>query len=354
MGRKLDLMGRAALSAVLVGGLLGGMATSAAAAGACASTGALDRDGTPLTARLVNPTGVVRGRVDATGCSVGVYFGAGSRGLVRGAEIFGARYYGVLVDGNGGNVARADVRDTSIHDIGDVPITASRHGQGVAWRAFGGGTASGTVSGSRFWNFQEAGINMTGPGTTATASDNVVRGRGLIDVLSQNGIQIIFGAHGRALRNRITDLEFAGPNTGNGVLVAGGGAYDDDPTKGCLPSGCDVTAGARIEGNVILEADTGIVVFNADADFNPPAEPTSTLIAGNVIRKSGLTNRAGWDGTTTGVQEGVFAYGNRDRIVDNVIGGDGYDQDVCGDAAICMAIDTAGSIDPIISGNVIR
>jgi hypothetical protein len=354
MGRKLDHMGRAGLIAMLAGGMLAGMAPSAAvAAGACTSTGAVDRDGTALTARLVNPTGVVRGRVDATGCSVGVYYGAGSRGLVRGAEIFGARYYGVLVDGNTGNVARADVRESTFHDIGDVPITSSRHGQGVAYRAFGDGTATGTVSGSRFWNFQEAGINMTGPGTTATASDNVVRGRGLIDVLSQNGIQIIFGAHGSALRNRISDLEFAGPNTGNGILVAGGAVYDGDPTKGCLPSGCEVTAGARIEGNVILEADTGVVVFNADADVNPPDEPTSTLIARNVIRKSGLTNHAGWDGTI-GVQEGVFAYGNRDRIVDNVIGGDGYDQDVCGDAAVCMAIDTVGAIDPIISGNVIR
>jgi hypothetical protein len=322
------------------------------ASGTCQTTGALDRDGTPLTARLVDPNRPVGGRVDATGCDVGVYFGGGS-GRVDGAEIFGARYYGVLVDGNNGNVAQADVRDSAIHDIGDTPITSSRHGQGVAYRAFGAGTASGTVSGSRFWNFQEAGINMTGPGSTAIASGDVVRGRGLIGTISQNGIQVIFGAHGTVVGNRISDLEFAGPNTGNGVLVAGGAAYDGDPTKGCLPSGCDVTRGTRIERNVILDADTGVVAFNADADFNPPADPTSTLISGNVIRKKTLTNLAGWDGSI-GVQEGVFAYGNGDRIVDNVISGEGYDADACGDAAICMAIDTSGAIDPIISGNVVR
>jgi hypothetical protein len=104
---------------------------------------------------------------------------------------------------------------------------------------------------------------------------------------------------------------------------------------------------------VILETDTGVVEINADADFNPPAQPTATRIVGNVIRKNDVTNRAGWDGTI-GVQEGVYAYGNADRIVGNIITGDGYDQDVCGDEAVCMAIDTAGAIDPIISGNVVR
>ena len=194
---------------------------------------------------------------------------------------------------------------------------------------------------------------MTGPGSTAVASGNVIRGRGLIGTISQNGIQVIFGAHGTVVGNRISDLEFAGPNTGNGVLVVGGGAYDGDPTKGCLPSGCDVTRGARIERNVITDADTGVVAFNADADFNPPADPTSTRISGDVIRKKTLTNLAGWDGSI-GVQEGVFAYGNEDQIVDNVITGNGYDAASCGDAAVCMAIDTGGAIDPIISGNVVR
>jgi hypothetical protein len=342
---------RAVLGLVVVGGLIASV-HGVAVASTCEATGATDRDGTPLTARLVNPNGVVRGRVDATGCSVGVYFSRGT-GSVRGAEISGARYYGVLVDGNAGHHVTADVSDAAIHDIGDLPITSSRHGQGVAYRAFGGGSASGRVSGTRIWNFQEAGINATGPGATLIATDNVIRGRGLIDTISQNGVQIIFGAHGTVIANRISDLEFAGPNTGNGVLVAGGAIYDGDPTKGCLSSGCDVTRGARIERNVILDTDTGVVAFNADVDVNPPAEPTSTVISGNVIRKGDLTNLAGWDGSI-GVQEGVFAYGNADRIVNNVIVGKGYDQDACGDAAICMAIDTAGAIDPIVDGNVVR
>ena len=345
------ITGVVAATATVITGLLAAPGATSAS-GPCLATGAVDRDGTPLTARLIDPARPIGGRVDATGCSVGVYYGSG-RGLVNGAEIFGARYYGVLVDGNDGHVVHVDVRGTQIHDIGDRPITSSRHGQGVAFRAFGSGRATGSVSGNRIWAFQEAGINMTGPGSTVTAADNVIRGRGVIDTISQNGVQVIFGAHGTVLRNRISDLEYTGPSTGNGVLVAGGGAYDGDPTKGCLPTGCDVTLGTRIEDNVIVDADTGVAAFNADADFDPPSEATGLVIEGNAIRKTDVTNLAGWDGSI-GVQEGVFAYGNHDRIVGNVITGDGYDQDVCGSLAVCQAIDTAGAIDPIVSGNVIR
>jgi hypothetical protein len=354
MGTKVGLrLGRAALLAsLLAGALASGPATTIVAAAGCTPTGALDRDGTALTAKLVNPGSVVRGRVDATGCDVGVYYGSGANGRVQGAEVFGARYYGVLVDGNDGHAVHVDVSDSAFHDVGDVPLSSSRHGQGVAYRAFGAGSATGTVSGSRFWAFQEAAINFTGNGTAATARDNTIRGRGPIDTISQNGIQIIFGAHGTALRNRISDLEFLGPNTGNGILVAGGDAYSL-PGKGCLASGCEVTRDALIEGNVVLASDTGVVMFNADADFNPPADPTSNVVRRNVIRKTDLTNLAGRDGSI-GVQEGVFAYGNADVITGNVITGRGYDQDFCGDAAVCMAIDTFGAIDPIVSGNVVR
>ena len=345
-------LGHLLLGASIATALLSARPAAGVAAASCRPTGAHDRDGTPLTARLVNPRGSVSGRIDASGCQVGIYFGTGN-GRVNGAEVFGAQYYGVLVDGNDGHNVRVNITDSSFHDIGDTPITSSRHGQGVAYRAFGSGTATGTVASNRFWAFQEAAINMTGPGATVTARDNRIQGRGPIATISQNGVQVIFGAHGTVLRNRISGLSYLGAGTGNGVLVAGGGAYDGDPTKGCLPSGCDLTRGARIEDNVIIDADTGIAVFNADADFNPPATRTNTVIDGNLIRKDDLSNIAGWD-DATGLQEGIFAYGNHDAITHNVIKGDGYDQDACGAAAVCMPIDTEGAIAPVVAGNVVR
>ena len=320
--------------------LAAGLASTVVAASPCVATGALDRDGTPLTARLVNPAGTVKGKVNATGCSVGVYYDHGT-GKVRGADVFGASYFGVLADGNGHTVS-VDVTDSLVHDIGDTPITSLRHGEAIAYRGFDG-SATGTVRGNRIWAFQEAGINFTGPGTTATARENRVIGRGVQGVISQNGVQVIFGAHGTVVGNVISDLEFTGPNTGNGVLVVGGPSY-----------GQPYTRDARIEANLITSADVGIAVFELDPDWNPPTEPTNVLIAHNVVRNTALHNVAGWDGESVGYQAGISVDSNGDRIIGNLVVGRGYDQAYCGDAAICFPIDTDVSIGLTVKGNVIR
>ena len=66
---------------------------------ACTATGYM-RDSIDLTAALIDP-GTVDGQVvDATGCDIGVYYSPGQTGAVRnGTNIFGARYYGVLMNG---------------------------------------------------------------------------------------------------------------------------------------------------------------------------------------------------------------------------------------------------------------
>jgi hypothetical protein len=335
-GRVLRLAAGGALLGSL---LLGTLPGTVAAAGPCHATGALDRDGTPLTARIVNPARAVTGRVDATGCDVGVYFGHGT-GRVVDAEVFGARYYGVLVDGNGGVVA-VDVRNSRLHDIGDTPLSAVRHGQGVAYRGFGG-TATGTVSGNRIWNYQEAGINMTGPGTTAMANGNVIVGRGVTDVISQNGVQVIYGAHGIVRANVIRELRFSGPNVGNGILVVGGPGY-----------GFPYTRDTKIEANVVTNADVGINVFEIEEDVSPSPLPTRVLITHNVIRNDAFTNHFGWS-DDLGFQAGISDYANGDRIIGNVVSGAGYHADTCGDQAICAQIFTDDSIDPFVSGNVLR
>jgi hypothetical protein len=332
--------GRAAATSVLLGAALIGGAPSAVSGASCLATGALDRDGTPLTARIVNPTKPVTGRVDATGCEVGVYVSRGT-GLVVGADVFGARYYGVLADGNGHHVA-VDVRGSRLHDIGETPMTSSRHGQGVAYRGFDGGTATGTVSGSRIWNYQEAGLNMTGPGSTASFIGNVITGRGITDVISQNGIQVIHGAHGVVRGNVISNLRFTGPNVGNGVLVVGGPGY-----------GFPYTRDTRIELNHVTNADIGINIFEIEEDDSPSPLPTNILVAYNVVRNDALTNVAGWD-DATGFQAGISDYANHDRIIGNVVSGAGYDPATCGSVAICAPIFTLDSIDPIVSGNILR
>jgi parallel beta helix pectate lyase-like protein len=333
-------LSRATLSGAILGSLLIGGTAGGAAAAACIPTGALDRDGTSLTARVVNPTAPVTGTIDATGCEVGVYFSRGGR--VSGAEVFGARYYGVLVDGNLNDVG-VDVSNSSVHDIGEVPRTNARHGQGIAYRSFDGGSATGTASGNRVWGFQEAGMNMTGPGSTVTFAGNRIIGPGPQPVIEQNGIQVIFGAHGTVRGNEISGMSFTGPDfaASAGILVVGGPGYNKP-----------YTYGAVLVDNVINGSDTGIVVNEIDVNNRPSPLPTSTRIEGNVIRNTALNNLFGWG--QKGYQAGISVHANADRIVGNTISGNGYDKTFCGGAAVCLPIDTKHEIDPIVSGNILQ
>jgi len=347
-------LGRAAAAASLAGALLGAALPIAnVAAATCLSTGALDRDGSPLTAKLMNPGGTVSGTVDATGCSVGVYFSQGAHGRVDAADVSGARYYGVLVDGNNGNVVHVDVSNSSFHDIGDTPLSSVRHGQGVAFRSFGAGSATGSISNSAVWNFQEAGLNATGPGSHVTMTGNTVTGRGPQSTISQNGVQVIFGAHATVEDNTISGIQFTGPFfRASGILITGGPAYNANPTSGCLKSGCDYTTHILVIGNTITDADSGITSFSAGKNGKASKYPTANLMQDNLIQRSTLTNTGGW-AAGIGYQAGISDQGNTDKIVDNTVSGDGYDQAVCGDAAVCRWIDVENAIAPYMSGNTL-
>jgi len=137
------------------------------------------------------------------------------------------------------------------------------------------------------------------------------------------------------LGNRISDLSYQGPiiTSAIGVIVVGGPIYNGNPTSGCLPSGCDYPVGVHIEGNLIANADIGVVILAADEDFSPAPDPTGNVVARNLIRNVALSNVNGWD-TGVAYQAGISDYANGDHIVDNVILGRGYHADFCGDARL--------------------
>jgi hypothetical protein len=136
---------------------------SARAAATCTETG-LVRDGINLTAAVFNPTTTVTGTVDATGCNIGVYYGPGTTGSVDVAEIFGATYYGVVV-----NAAAVDVTGSSIHGIGEVPFNGSQHGVGVLYTTVDqagnvtGRSATGTLSETRSPITRRTALSSAGP-----------------------------------------------------------------------------------------------------------------------------------------------------------------------------------------------
>jgi hypothetical protein len=171
---------------------------------ACTPTG-LMRDGINLTAAVMNPSSPVTGTVDASGCNIGVYYGPGTNGgIVNGANISGANYYGVVVDR-----AAASVSGSSIHDIGESPFNGSQHGVAVLYTTVhqvgpASGVATGTLSGNTMSLYQKNGVVVSGTKAAVTVKNNHVTGNGPVNYIAQNGIQISFGATASVTGNTVS------------------------------------------------------------------------------------------------------------------------------------------------------
>lgn len=185
------------------------------------------RDGINMTAALFNPAGTVTGDVNATGCNIGVYYGPGKTGgLVDHANIYGANYYGVVVQ-----QADVDVINSNIHNIGDVPFNGSQHGVGVYYANVDGesngdcttesGLTSGSVDSNNVSLYQKGGVVVVCKGTNVSVTNNTVTGLGPVDFIAQNGIQFGYGAKGIASGNTIDGgNEYTGTGwTSTGLLL---------------------------------------------------------------------------------------------------------------------------------------
>ena len=124
-----------------------------AAAPACGHGGAVHPDRVQSATASTSPpprsAGRSPGRLDATGCDIGVY----NPTSVSGADIHGARYYGVVVNG-----ATVNMTNSKVHDIGDSPFNGMQHGRAILYI----NGASGTISGNQVYDFQKNGIEVSG------------------------------------------------------------------------------------------------------------------------------------------------------------------------------------------------
>src|SRR5713101_6313947 len=183
----------ARITAALVVAVPAGLSmTTTAGAATCTATGFV-RDGINLTAAQIGST--VSGTLDATGCDIGVYY-ATPGSVTSGAQIFGARYFGVVNDGTS-----VTVEGASIHNIGNTPFDGTQHGVGVYFTNGG----SGVIDGNTVWAYQKGGIVVNGEGTTASVTNNAVSGLGPVVVIAQNGIQVARGAVATVRGNDIPD-----------------------------------------------------------------------------------------------------------------------------------------------------
>jgi hypothetical protein len=319
-------------SIAVTAGLMASMAGGAAAAATCTPTGFL-RDNLNLTAALINPTAPVTGEVDATGCNIGVYYAPGtSGGSVSGANIHGANYYGVVV-----NAAAVNVTNSSIHDVGEVPLNGAQHGVGVFYTTLNqdststGTAATGTVSGNVFTNYQKGGIVVNGPGAAVTISGNTVTGQGRALYIAQNGIQLGRGATGTVSGNTVTDNAYIGTNgaSSSGILLIGGYVYGP------------ITTGVSVTQNTLTNNDVGVYVYNADASgSSAPSTKTKNSIVNNTISNNGPTNVSG--NGLGGYQAGISDLGNTDNIVNNKISGTGYNTPST-DGSVYTQLDITGT-----------
>jgi len=319
MSKLIGLLSSSAIiAAFLVAGL--GTVTSVAAAG-CTPTGFV-RDGINMTAAQLG--GDVTGSLNATGCNVGVYYDNTTSGNVKGATIFGANYFGVLVNGDVGEVS-VNVTDSAVHDIGETPLNGTQHGVAIYYRALGTGEVRGKISDNTITNYQKGGITVNG-NVTATIANNTVTGQGPVNYIAQNGIQVGYGAEATVTENTVTGNAYTGANgaSSGGILVVGGP---------CFGAGLPYTTGLRITRNTLTTNDVGVFLFNGDANCVAPRNRTNNSVKFNVISNDAVTNTTGQSmSPACGYQAGISDVGTKDLIVNNEISGVGYTP-ISGDCA---------------------
>jgi parallel beta-helix repeat protein len=295
-----------------------GTAVTRAAATSCTQTGFF-RDGINMTAAQIG--GSVTGSLDAGGCNIGVYYDSTHPGNVTSATIFGANYFGVVVNGDVGAVS-VNVTDSNIHDIGETPLNGDQHGAGIYYRSLTTFAATGTISGNTLTNYQKGGIVVNG-NVTAMITNNIVTGQGPVDYIAQNGIQLGYGAKGTVTNNTVTGNAYTGANlaSSGGIIVIGGPCFGPPNAY---------TVGLTIATNTLTNNDVGVWLLNANESCRTPSTKTDNTVKSNTISNDAVTNTTGFS-ATCGYQVGVADVGHTDSIVSNAISGFGYTPTVGGD-----------------------
>jgi hypothetical protein len=191
-------------SLLITGVALAGAVGASPAVAACTPTGFV-RDGMNLTAAVIADGDISGQTIDAGVCNIGIYYGPGTSGTVESSHVSGANYFGIVVSGEDslGNLGTTsvDVKNSSVHNIGEKPFNGAQHGVAVYYYAFSdGASATGAISGNAVSLYQKGGIVANGPNAAVSISENTVAP---VPYIAQNGIQIGFGGDGLIMRNQV-------------------------------------------------------------------------------------------------------------------------------------------------------
>jgi hypothetical protein len=297
-------------------------------AATCTPTGFV-RDSINLTAALINPPGVVTGDVDATGCNIGIYYSSGHHKVIQ-ANVHGANYFGIVNEG-----AHVDILDSTVSDIGEKPFNGSQHGNAIYYND----GARGDIMRNFVWAYQKGGIIVNATGTRADVQQNHVIGLGPVSFIAQNGIQVSRGAHADVRQNFVSGNSYTGANqaSSGGILIVGGACFSSD-----------LVTNIDIEGNVGVNNDVGIWLFQADGSCNPSPDPTNITISNNSVFNNAINNTTG--NITQGYQAGIADTGNGDVIKNNDVCGLGYTPPGTASAAL-FDIDVTYTNNPTVKNN---
>ncbi len=248
-------------------------ASTMAAAPFCTPTGFI-RDGIDLTAAQIG--GSVTGGLDGAGCDIGVYNPA----RVANADIHGARYYGVVVNGK----YNVNTTNSKVHQIGDSPFDGMQRGRAILYI----NGASGTISGNKVYAFQKNGIEVSGLNadasapssdkTSATVVKNVITGQGHIDYIAQNGIVIRNGATATVKDNTVSHVWYTPAGT------EATGLLNYDAGKITVSGNKFVDTEVRIDGavtaNVVGHSTRTIRPHGVRIDLFSYAKPAAQAVLG--------------------------------------------------------------------------
>ena len=323
--RRARFLAAITTAAFLAGGTLllasGPLGLAPALAGAsCAQAGT-----TGLTAKVVATGGEhITGRVDATGCDVGVYVGPGVTGVViSGATITGANDHAIFIE----DTTRVVVEQSTITHNGLAPAKGVGEAKAVALV----GTRGVIVRDNLVTGNLHGGIEVNddgsldpgapNPGTPSPAVGNTISRNRVIGNVGDCGIVIAAYNPGQGVaRNIVADNTVADGEPGAIIVAADppGASATDNAVLGNIVRG-NLLPGIIVHSNAPNDTVTGTLVLDNTISGNGPdpeaagkagpTKPTGILVVGEVAPVTGtdlVDNRISdeywgiWESNTSG------------------------------------------------------
>ena len=215
--------------------------------------------------------------VDGTGVSADI---SGLTVKGPGPTGCGSLMSGVFISGG----AYASIHNMTFADIRDNPLSGCQNGRAVliGWghgNTIPNTTGSGTVSHVTISDYQKAGIEVSGVGSSATITNNTITGVGPTAAIAQNGIEVTYGASGNVSGNTVTGNSYTGSDFAAGILLYEAAATTTVGTNSVSGNQFGLWTNDQTSFPAVsISGITGNTARNVVADTTGWSTPTSTVV----------------------------------------------------------------------------